>query len=393
MKLICTWHVDKNWKENLKEKIKNLEKRAQVYKTLRVLLQECLESDFEKEVEGLKTFLFNDPETIAFGNYFVKYYCGRPEMWAYCHRLRAGINTNMHLEAMHKTVKYCYLDGKKPKRMDKTIEALMNLVRDKLFSRLIKLMKNTPPCKVREIDKSHKKSLEISTDEIEKRDEKWLVESSKKKHFYEIEKISEPCPQAIKKSLCPLTCTKCKICIHTFKCSCIDNSIKYNICKHIHAVWRLESATEISNVHGNFTNEDKMINILASIAPPPSENEERNYNQSLIQKAHRLIEVFSHTQYSEEENLALNKKMDSLLNECNKGRNFIEKENCNPRSNIEHQKRFVSTKKKRKSNSTTMSKPEDNEFQEIKKSLLSKNEEILLIQTASSTEHTYVKLK
>lgn len=32
-----------------------------------------------------------------------------------------------------------------------------------------------------------------------------------------------------------LKCQKCNICIHTFHCSCIDNIIKANICKHIQA--------------------------------------------------------------------------------------------------------------------------------------------------------------
>jgi len=35
-----------------------------------------------------------------------------------------------------------------------------------------------------------------------------------------------------------LTCEKCKICIHIYHCSCIENVIKANICKHIHACAR-----------------------------------------------------------------------------------------------------------------------------------------------------------
>ena len=39
-RLLCTWHVDKNWREKLRGCISSLEKRACVYKALRVLLQE-----------------------------------------------------------------------------------------------------------------------------------------------------------------------------------------------------------------------------------------------------------------------------------------------------------------------------------------------------------------
>jgi len=35
---------------------------------------------------------------------------------------------------------------------------------------------------------------------------------------------------------CAMVCSACKICIHTFKCSCLDYSIKSIICKHIHFI-------------------------------------------------------------------------------------------------------------------------------------------------------------
>ena len=37
---------------------------------------------------------------------------------------------------------------------------------------------------------------------------------------------------------CNLLCSYCKICIHTYSCTCIDAQIKMNMCKHIHAVQR-----------------------------------------------------------------------------------------------------------------------------------------------------------
>lgn len=54
------------------------------------------------------------------------------QLWAYCSRLHAGLNNNMY-----KTIKYIYLNGKKVERLDKGIHALMKLMRDKLFDRLI----------------------------------------------------------------------------------------------------------------------------------------------------------------------------------------------------------------------------------------------------------------
>lgn len=54
--------------------------------------------------------------------------------------------------------------------------------------------------------------------------------------IYFIQETSKMCD-------CKLICTDCLICIHNFTCSCIDSSIKYNICKHIHLLtkWRKEN--------------------------------------------------------------------------------------------------------------------------------------------------------
>lgn len=41
---------------------------------------------------------------------------------------------------------------------------------------------------------------------------------------------------------CQLRCTDCEICIHRYSCSCIDSSIKWNLCKHIHLVHKYRKA-------------------------------------------------------------------------------------------------------------------------------------------------------
>ena len=56
-------------------------------------------------------------------------------MWTYCYRRYAGNNTNMYLES-HKTVRHYYLNGEKFKRLDKKINGLMNLLKDKMFERI-----------------------------------------------------------------------------------------------------------------------------------------------------------------------------------------------------------------------------------------------------------------
>ncbi|KAH7952326.1 hypothetical protein HPB52_021466 [Rhipicephalus sanguineus] len=110
-KLLCAWHVDRNWQKKIHE-YEEKQLRPDVYHNVRLLL-EFLDTEEGK----LRDFL----------KYFKDNYAVRPQEWAYCFRTRVGINTNMHLESMHRTLKHNMLEGKKNKRVDKLISALMDL--------------------------------------------------------------------------------------------------------------------------------------------------------------------------------------------------------------------------------------------------------------------------
>jgi len=65
---------------------------------LRTLLPDkAFERIFEETINQL---LAND-DTVDFASYFVNNYGTCVESLAYCHRLHAEINTNMHIERMH----------------------------------------------------------------------------------------------------------------------------------------------------------------------------------------------------------------------------------------------------------------------------------------------------
>ncbi|XP_050065717.1 uncharacterized protein LOC126554715, partial [Aphis gossypii] len=57
-KLLCTWHIDRNWRQNLNKITGGHEKKA--------------------------LDLLDDPNTNTFGLYFERHYASRPECWAYC---------------------------------------------------------------------------------------------------------------------------------------------------------------------------------------------------------------------------------------------------------------------------------------------------------------------
>lgn len=96
------------------------------------------------------------PDIADFISYFEETYINTIEYWAYAYRLHNGINTNMHLERFHKSLKYIYLKGKNVKRLDKGICAIMGFVRDKLFDRLITCHKGKLCSKIKEIRVRHK---------------------------------------------------------------------------------------------------------------------------------------------------------------------------------------------------------------------------------------------
>ena len=156
-RLYCTWHVDRAWRKNLC-KIDSKDKQVTVYKQLRTLLHERDPSAFLIMVNNFVTSLLSDETTIEFGNYFRDHYSKSTAAWDYCYRLNAGLNTNMHIERMHRTIKYLYLHGKVVKRLDKAVTALMKFVRDKLFDQLIVLNKGKISTKVKEIRSRHRTS-------------------------------------------------------------------------------------------------------------------------------------------------------------------------------------------------------------------------------------------
>ena len=98
-RLLCSWHVMHSWKRQLNSV--PFDKRETVKKKLRELLEELDEKKFFIGQKSFSNFLI-DSSLGSFNDYFVTNYSSRPELWAYCYRKNLGINTNNHLEAMHR---------------------------------------------------------------------------------------------------------------------------------------------------------------------------------------------------------------------------------------------------------------------------------------------------
>ena len=70
IQLYCTWHVDKAFKEQLKTKIKTFAIELEVYKRLRVVLEQTNEKLFVNYSSALSERLHNSVVTNDFADYF-----------------------------------------------------------------------------------------------------------------------------------------------------------------------------------------------------------------------------------------------------------------------------------------------------------------------------------
>lgn len=160
-----------------------------VYKSLRTILDETDENAFERMLLEFNVQLNEDNDTREFGEYFINQYMSNTSSWAYCSRIGAGINTNMHLERIHCTLKYTYLKGKHVKRLDKGINAIMRLVRDKCIERLITLNKGKISSNLSAIRLRHKTSMNLKLNLISPCENGWKVASQRNTDLYLIRQV------------------------------------------------------------------------------------------------------------------------------------------------------------------------------------------------------------
>ena len=154
-RLLCCWHVDNNWRRKLAEVVSVKVLQAEIYKVLRCLLIETDEKTFAVLMKAVLEHFDENKEIEASFAYFKRHYVPRAEMWAYASRKWAGVNTNMHIERMHRTIKHSYLQGKKVKRLDKCIHSLMQFLRDKIFYHIIALEKGKVSSKMSALRSRH----------------------------------------------------------------------------------------------------------------------------------------------------------------------------------------------------------------------------------------------
>ena len=131
-KLLCVWHVDRAWRENIRQ-LKDPELEATVYHNLRLLLEETDKQKFEILLQQTIKEFKTSSITATFGKYFETHYAKTKEQWAACYRKDAFVNTNMYVEAFHRVLKH-YLKGRVNRRLDKFLYVLLKLAREFLYT-------------------------------------------------------------------------------------------------------------------------------------------------------------------------------------------------------------------------------------------------------------------
>ncbi|XP_050310793.1 uncharacterized protein LOC126746526 isoform X4 [Anthonomus grandis grandis] len=163
-RLLCTWHIVKNWSIQGRSKIKKLENRQIMKHEMRKILKETDPQKFIQLKENYFRQLEEEEET-NFQNYLKKYYFQSQErimMWAHCYRINAGINTNMAIESLNKVLKYNKMNGKQNIRIEKLLDLLDELVDERMWKRIINVERpNANNYQHKICQSAHKKAEEM----------------------------------------------------------------------------------------------------------------------------------------------------------------------------------------------------------------------------------------
>ena len=108
---------------------------------LKAVLYEVDQTSFEKLFAHVLNVLLQDPDCKNFGQYFQTYYGNNYKSWAFCYRIGAKINTNGHIESMHRIIKHVYLKKKYCTSLHKSIQILMRFIKDKTFDDFVTMHK------------------------------------------------------------------------------------------------------------------------------------------------------------------------------------------------------------------------------------------------------------
>ena len=363
-KLLCAWHVDRAWRKSLNKLVSDTQIRGELYHHLRILLLEQDESGFRVKLQQVVSyFLQIEPQ---FCDYFRREYISRVEQWATFGRVSAGVNTNMMLESFHRKLKVCYLGNKQNRRIDSLLYVIMRISRNLIFECFIKDEKGKITHRISEINKRHKSAVQLFSDGVRviKSGSEWkIVSQSARGETYLIREMVTDC-------MCKQRCIKCNLCVHMYSCSCMDSAIHATICKHVHLM-RLQLSDSESTHHNPEHHDDPKT--CSAILPLENYTAGVGTDSAVREKAinEKLLLLTSMVDSCSNSDAlgAVSKHLDSAIGVLQARITYATTSKLDvckrpaPNENNKIQARFFSTKKKCVRQSSSLSKPTEEEIE------------------------------
>ena len=367
-KLLCAWHVDRAWRAALNDHVTNMQTRVEIYHQLRILLMENEERIFRVLLQQFISSLCGSEQ--RFCKYFKEHYCNRLGQWASYFRAGTIVNTNMFLEAFHRTLKVVYLQQKNNRRIDFLLHILLKIAKDKVFERLTKLEKGKYSHRISEINKRHKSGIKMlphSTNISEKDNKCWIVPSENDGSVrYTVRLIKETCD-------CKLRCSSCMVCVHLYSCTCMDSTLHSTVCKHVHLVKIMSDP-----VSEKVTNPQRSLEYFSCLLEDKVEDSQlTTLRQQVLGKLNdmtilvtdcRDIDALKTTSKHVTSAIMAIRAMQSTLK--SQSVTLPLKRKIPPNQNAEKQPRFFSTKKKHVGATQRLSKPSYLQVKEERSNLL-----------------------
>ena len=243
-KLLCAWHVDRAWRQGLREHVQTKSDQVEIY---HYFLQNVEQSKFRPLLPQFLTFISSKEHRCII--YFKNHYCSRVELSN--GHLKSNCKYKYVSRSFQRTLKVKYLHHKHNRRVDYILTTLLKVARDKAFERFRKLEKGKRTHRIFEINKRHKAAEKMAiiftnTSTTAVSETEWEVPSQWFSNIqYTVKKVLKTCE-------CQLLCSTSNICIHLYYCSCLDATIDSTVCKHVHLLHIVEDgnhskSTTVSN--------------------------------------------------------------------------------------------------------------------------------------------------
>ena len=271
--------------------------------------------------------------------------------------------------------------------MDKCLYMLLKFARDKGFERLVKLEKGKLSGRIKATLQRHHASKSLPFRSVTKTDEyTWQVVSSGGRRSYTVVREEQVCPMN-----CYLRCSLCNICVHLYSCNCMDCLIHNTICKHIHMIAKYQCSILPDNDHvisdktnnNNTTNDSNGTGTVESATSfilntlQHKERMDHNLSNVRLRLTNKLSILTTQILYCNELDtlLAAEKHINSATHLIQAMTTYPNTTyECTtpepPNKNIQPQRPFYSTKKKRATSTIRLAKPTEEEKEKVRDALL-----------------------